>query len=271
MPLFSYSKILLICGLVFLYIPLVILIIFSFSNSQIINLWGHFTLDWYKKIFQDNDIISAALISLQIALIASLCATVLGTIVAYIMTRFSYFKSKSFLYGMVIIPLVLPDIVLGVSLLLMFTSLQNLIGWPNGRSIMTIIIAHITFCTAYVTIIMQARIASVDRSIEEAAMDLGAKPAKTFFQITLPQITPSLVASFLLAFTLSIDDLVITEFVAGTNDPTLPMYIYSTVKNGPTPKINALATLMITIISTFIVIGAYITFRMESKRKKKHT
>ncbi len=266
---FSYSKVMLILGLIFLYIPLVILILFSFSSSQIINLWGGFTLDWYRELFQDSDIISAALISLQVALIASLCATVLGTMVAYIMTRFNYFRSKNFLYGMVITPLVLPDIVLGVSLLLMFTSLQNLIGWPHGRGMMTIIIAHITFCTAYVTIVMQARIASADRSIEEAAMDLGAKPAKIFFQITLPQIIPSLIASFLLAFTLSIDDLVITEFVAGSSDPTLPMYIYSTVKNGPTPEINALATLMIAIISTCVVVGAYIAFKMERKRKKQ--
>ncbi|WP_100551436.1 ABC transporter permease [Caedibacter taeniospiralis] len=269
MRIFSYSKIMLILGLTFLYIPLVILILFSFSESQIINLWGGFTLYWYKVLFQDSDIIGAALISLQVALIASLSATILGTMVAYIMTRFHYFRSKNFLYGMVITPLVLPDIVLGVSLLLMFTSLQNLIGLPHGRGMMTIIIAHITFCTAYVTIVMQARIASVDRSIEEAAMDLGAKPARIFFQITLPQIIPSLLASFLLAFTLSMDDLVITEFVAGSSDPTLPMYIYSTVKNGPTPEINALATLMIAIISTCIIIGAYIAFKMEGNRKRR--
>ncbi|WP_119344467.1 ABC transporter permease [Facilibium subflavum] len=269
MRLFPFSKTMLILGLIFLYTPLFVLILFSFSDSQIINLWGGFTLKWYYELIQDSDIINAALISLQVALTASLCATILGTIVAYIMTRFKYFRSKNFLYGMVITPLVLPDIVLGVSLLLMFTSLQNIIGWPHGRGMMTIILAHITFCTAYVTIVMQSRIASVDRSIEEAAMDLGARPAKTFFQITLPQIIPSLVASFLLAFTLSIDDLVITEFVAGSSDPTLPMYIYSTVKNGPTPEINALATVMIAIIATAIVVGGYFSFRLENNRKKR--
>ncbi|MBK2124894.1 ABC transporter permease [Fangia hongkongensis] len=270
MRLFPFSKIMLILGLIFLYIPLVVLILFSFSNSEIINLWGGFTLDWYKELFQDSDIINAALVSLQVAVVASLAATILGTIIAYSITRFKRFRGKHFLYGMTITPLVLPDIVLGVSLLLMFTSLQGIIGWPHGRGMMTIILAHITFCTAYVTIVMQARIRSVDLSIEEAAMDLGAKPLKVFFQITLPQIIPSLIASFLLAFTLSIDDLVITEFVAGSSDPTLPMYIYSTVKNGPTPEINALATIMIAIISTVVVIGAFITFKVENNKKKKN-
>ncbi|MFZ9036047.1 MAG: ABC transporter permease [Francisellaceae bacterium] len=262
----TYSNIILIIGLIFLYIPLFILILFSFSASPIINLWGGFTVDWYRALWQDSDIISAAIISLKVAISASFCATVLGTIIAYTMTSFQRFRSKSFLYGMVITPLVLPDIVLGVSLLLMFASVQNLIGWPN-RGLITIIMAHITFCTAYVTIVMQARIASVDRSIEEAAMDLGARPAKTFLLITLPQIIPSLIASFLLAFTLSIDDLVITSFVAGSSDPTLPMYIYSTIKNGPTPEINALATVMIAIISTSVILGVYVLSRIENKRR----
>ena len=265
----SFSKLMLILGLVFLYIPLFILILFSFSNSQIINLWGGFTLDWYRKLFADREIIGAAIVSVKVAVTASFSATILGTMIAYIITRFKPFCAKRFLYGMAITPLILPDIVLGVSLLLMFSALQQMIGWPDGRGLMTIILAHITFCTAYVTIVMQARIANVDRSIEEAAMDLGARPLKVFLRITLPQIIPSLVASFLLAFTLSIDDLVITEFVAGSSDPTLPMYVYSTVKNGPTPEINALATVMIAIISTVVVIGAYMSFKMDFKDKRK--
>lgn len=264
-----FSNTILILGIIFLYIPLVILILFSFSDSQIINIWGGFTLDWYKELWQDSEIISAAVMSLKVAVIASLCATVLGTIVAYTMTRYKRFRSKNFLYGMVITPLVLPDIVLGISLLLMFSSLQGLIGWPQGRGLGTIVMAHITFCTAYVTIVMQARIASVDRSIEEAAMDLGATPIKTFFYITLPQIMPSLIAAFLLAFTLSIDDLVITEFVAGSSNPTLPMYIYSTVKNGPTPEINALATIMIAIIATCVISGAFISVKLDRRRKAR--
>ena len=259
----------LIFGLIFLYLPLFILVLFSFSDSQIINLWGGFTLNWYRELLKDSDIINAAIVSLQVAITASFCATILGTIIAYIITRFKTFHGENFLYGTVITPLVLPDIVLGVSLLLMFTSLQNIIGWPHGRGMMTIIFAHITFCSAYVTIIMQARIASVDRSIEEAAMDLGAKPVKAFFQITLPQIMPSIIAAFLLSFTLSIDDLVITEFVAGSSDSTLPMYIYSTVKNGPTPEINALATIMIAIIASCIILGAYIAWHVERKKVKK--
>ena len=268
MRFFSTSKIILLLGLFFLYIPLLVLILFSFSDSSIINIWGGFTLKWYRALFQDSDIINATLISLEVGLISSFCATILGTIIAYVITRFKHFRRKNFLYGMVITPLVLPDVVLGISLLLMFTSLENIIGWPGGRGLLTIIIAHITFCSAYVTIMMQARIASVDRAIEEAAMDLGARPAKTFFYISLPQMIPSLIASFLLAFTLSIDDLVITEFVAGSSDPTLPMYIYSTVKNGPTPEINALATIMIAIITLSIVIGGYLLLQIDRKKKK---
>ena len=269
MKIFATSKIVLLMGLFFLYIPLLVLILFSFSDSSIINIWGGFTLKWYQILLQDSDIINATLISLEVGLIASFCATILGTIVAYVITRFRKFRRKNFLYGMVITPLVLPDVVLGISLLLMFTSLQNILGWPSGRGLLTIVIAHITFCSAYVAIMMQARIVSVDRTIEEAAMDLGARPAKTFFYITLPQMIPSLIASFLLAFTLSIDDLVITEFVAGSRDPTLPMYIYSTVKNGPTPEINALATIMIAIITLSIIIGGYLLLQMERNKKNR--
>jgi len=262
MKIFATSKIVLLMGLLFLYTPLLVLILFSFSDSPIINIWGGFTLKWYQILFQDSDIINATLISLEVGLIASFCATILGTIVAYVITRFRKFRRKNLLYGMVITPLVLPDVVLGISLLLMFTSLQNILGWPSGRGLLTIIIAHITFCSAYVAIMMQARIVS-------AAMDLGARPAKTFFYITLPQMIPSLIASFLLAFTLSIDDLVITEFVAGSRDPTLPMHIYSTVKNGPTREINALATIMIAIITLSIIIGGYLLLQMERNKKNR--
>ena len=262
----SFSNIMLILGLIFLYIPLVILIVFSFSNSEIINLWGGFTFNWYHEVINDEDIINATFTSLKIASITAIFSTILGTIVAYAITRFHFFRSRSFLYGLVAVPLVLPDIILGVALLLMFSAFQQFIGWPAERGTTTVVIAHITMCTAYVTIVMQFRIASVDISQEEAAMDLGAGPVKTFFSIMIPQLLPALITSALLTFTLSIDDLVVTEFVAGSDNPTLPMYIYSTVKNGPTPEINALATIMIIIIVIGVLAGAFISWRFQSKK-----
>lgn len=266
MKKFTFSNIMLIFGLVFLYIPLIILIVFSFSNSEIINLWGGFTFNWYHEVINDEDIINATFTSLKIAMITSVVATILGTIVAYAMTRFTFFRTRSFLYGLVATPLVLPDIILGVALLLMFSTLQQLIGWPAERGTTTVVIAHVTMCTAYVTIVMQSRIASVDISLEEAALDLGAGPIKTFFAITLPQLIPALITSALLTFTLSIDDLVVTEFVAGSDNPTLPMYIYSTVKNGPTPEINALATIMIGIIIVGVLAGMFISAKFQKRQ-----
>ena len=272
MKKFTFSNIMLILGIIFLYIPLFILVIFSFSDSEIINLWGGFTLDWYKEIAEDTDIINATLVSLKIALLASIISTILGTIVAYAVTRFKFFRTRNFLYGLVATPLVLPDIILGVALLLMFSSLTQIIGWPHERGTTTVVIAHVTMCTAYVTIVMQSRIASVDVSLEEAALDLGAGPTKTFFSVMLPQLAPALITSALLTFTLSIDDLVVTEFVAGSDNPTLPMYIYSTVKNGPTPEINALATIMIGIIIVGVIAGMFVSsvFQRREKRIQKN-
>ncbi|AXA34105.1 ABC transporter permease [Francisella adeliensis] len=265
MKKFSFSNIMLMLGLVFLYIPLVILVLFSFSDSEIINLWGGFTFNWYHEAIHDTDIINATITSLKIATITAVISTFLGTIVAYAITRFHFFRSRSFLYGLVATPLVLPDIILGVAFLLMFSALGQFIGWPTERGTTTVVIAHVTMCTAYVTIVMQSRIASVDISLEEAALDLGAGPIKTFFSVMIPQLLPALITSALLTFTLSIDDLVVTEFVAGSDNPTLPMYIYSTVKNGPTPEINALATIMIAII----VIGVLAAMLISSRFKRK--
>ncbi|APC97894.1 ABC transporter permease [Francisella frigiditurris] len=265
----NFSNIVLILGIIFLYVPLIILVVFSFSDSAIINLWGGFTLDWYRELADDLDIINAALVSLKIAILASIISTILGTIVAYAITRFTFFRTRNFLYGLVATPLVLPDIILGVALLLTFSSFQQLIGWPHERGTTTVVIAHVTMCTAYVAIVMQSRIASLDISLEEAALDLGAGPTKTFFFVMLPQLMPSLITSALLTFTLSIDDLVITEFVAGSDNPTLPMYIYSTVKNGPTPEINALATIMIAIIIIAVVTGMIILSKLNKNTSGK--
>ncbi|MCF6766382.1 ABC transporter permease subunit [Thiotrichales bacterium 19S3-7] len=270
---FKFSNIILLLGITFLYLPLVVLVIFSFTNSALITVWGGFSTVWYKVLFQDADIISSALRSLKLAICAATGALILGTMAAYTLTRFNKFRSRSIFYGLTLTPLVMPDVVIGISLLLMFVSLQHIIisvfgGNFDIRGFFTIFAAHVTFCTAYVTIVMQSRLAHIDRSIEEAAMDLGAKPAKTFFMITLPQIIPSLIAAWLLAFTLSLDDLVITEFVASPEQSTLPMYIYSTVKTGPTPEINALATIIIAIVTIAVITATLLSFRFERKKRK---
>ena len=268
-PHTRFANVMLIAGIIFLYMPLVVLIIFSFSGSPLISTWGGWSTVWYEVLFQDSEVLASVILSLEVAVCASTAAIVLGTLAAYSIVRIRRFRGKSLFYGMLATPLVMPDVIVGISLLLMFISLQSLIAWPEGRGFVTILIAHITFCSAYVTVVMQSRLANLDASFEEAAMDLGARPLKTFITVTLPQITPALVSSWLLSFTLSVDDLVITEFVAGPNASTLPMYIYSTVKTGPNPEINAVATLIIAVVSLAVIGATFFSLRLEKRRFKK--
>lgn len=263
---FSWLTLVLIFGLFFLYFPIAVLVIYSFNASPLVNIWGGWSLSWYQTLFQDSDVLNAAWLSIRIAVTASTAAVVLGTLSAVVIKRYGYFKTKSFFYGMTVTPLVMPDVVTGLSLLLMFVGLENLVGWPGTHGFNTILMAHITFCTAYAAIVIQARLGNLDRSIEEAALDLGARPTKAFFWITLPQIIPSLVAAWLLSFTLSIDDLVITSFVSGPGSTTLPMYIYSSVRAGVTPEINALATIMIFIVGFIVVAGLFISQRWKAHK-----
>ena len=247
-------------GIVFLYFPILVLIVYSFNHSRLVTVWGGFSGHWYNVLFHDQALLQAAWLSVRLAVSASTIAMILGTMVAVALTRFGPFKTRGLLYGMALTPLVVPDIITGIALLLVFVGLKNLIGWPSVMSFPTMLIAHVTFCTAYASIAIQARLVGLDRSIDEAAMDLGAKPSKTFFHITLPQMMPSLVAAWLLSFTLSIDDLVITSFVSGPGSTTLPMLIFSEVKTGVTPEINALATMMILLVlvtvgSTLLVLN----------------
>jgi putrescine transport system permease protein len=251
-------RIWLVVGMAFLYIPMLTLIIYSFNNSDIVTLWGGWSLKWYATLAQDDTILSAAWLSIRIGVMASTAAVILGTMLAVAFNRYGPFRGKTLLYGMAITPLMMPDVITGLSLLLMFVSLQTMIGWPVEQGFATILIAHTTFCVAYAVIVIQARLGSLDRSIEEAAMDLGAKPVKTFFYITLPQVFPSLVVAWLLSFTLSIDDLVITSFVSGPDTTTLPMYIYSSIRNNITPEINALATFLILFVLIALLIGSFL-------------
>lgn len=263
-----FLKLVLIFGLLFFYIPIILLVIYSFNSSPLVNLWGGFSTQWYGVLMKDNDLISAAVLSVQIGVTASTIALVLGTMAAFALKRYGYFFGRYFFYGMTITPIVLPDVVMGLSLLLMFMGLNSWIGFPAHYGVGTILIGHITFCTAYVTIVIQARLNNIDRSMEEAALDLGAKPTKAFFCVVLPQISSSLVAAWLLSFTLSIDNLVVTSFISGPATTTLPMYIYATIKNGVTPELNALATIMLALVSILLISASLFLPRYARKNVK---
>ncbi|PMR78806.1 ABC transporter permease subunit [Billgrantia endophytica] len=257
----------LIVGLVFLYLPMLILVIYSFNASRLVTVWAGFSGRWYIELFRDRQILSAVWTSLRIAFFSASMAVCLGTLAAFVMTRFSRFRGKTALSSMVTAPLVMPEVITGLSLLLLFVHMAQLIGWPADRGMVTIWIAHTTFCSAYVAVVVSSRLREVDLSIEEAAMDLGARPVKTFFHITLPVIAPALAAGWLLAFTLSLDDLVIASFVSGPGATTLPMVVFSSVRLGVSPKINALATLIILAVSLATFIAWYLMRRSEARRR----
>src|SRR5580698_5479526 len=230
-------------GIALLYVPILVLIGYSFNASPLVNVWGGFSLTWYGELLHNQELLQAALLSLEVAVAASSGAVILGTLAAIALVRFGRFPGRLLLTGMVDAPLVMPEIITGITQLLLFVSMVHVLGWPH-RGFTTIVLSHITFCTAYVTVTVQSRLAAADRSLEEAAMDLGASPARAFLEVTLPIIAPAIVSSWLLCFTLSLDDLVISSFVAGPGASTLPMVIYSKVKLGVSPDVNALASLI---------------------------
>ncbi|MGN6159001.1 MAG: ABC transporter permease subunit [Devosia sp.] len=248
-------------GFIFLYAPIISLVVFSFNASKLVTVWGGFSTRWYGELFANEQVLGAGLLSLQIAASSATLALILGTLCAVALTRFRRFRGKTLLGAMVSAPLVMPDVITGLSLLLLFVGLQELIGWPAGRGTLTIIIAHATFCMAYVTVVVQSRLSDLDISLEEAAQDLGATPARVFFDITLPIIAPALISGWLLSFTLSLDDLVIASFVAGPDSNTLPMVIFSKMKLGVSPDINALASVIIGIVALGVVIATVLQLR----------
>jgi putrescine transport system permease protein len=252
-------------GYAFLYIPLVSVVIYSFNDSNLATLWGGFSTRWYGELFRNDRVLDAAFLSLRIAATSATFATVLGTMAGLVLVRFGRFKGRTLFSGMITSPLVMPEVITGLSLLLLFVSLQGLIGWPSQRGFSTITIAHTTFSMAFVAVIIQSRLSAMDESLEEAAMDLGGHPMRVVFDITLPLISPAMVAGWLLAFTLSLDDLVIASFVSGPGSSTLPMYIFSKVKLGVTPDINALASLLILIVSIGLII-AWMALRKSQAR-----
>jgi len=253
-------------GFAFLYIPIVLVIIYSFNDSKLVTVWGGWSVRWYAELFNNENILNAALLSFRIAAITATFATIFGTMAGLILARLRQFRGRMLFTGMIASPLVMPEVITGLSLLLLFVSLQNFIGWPSQRGMNTITIAHITFSMAYVAVIIQSRLTEINESLEEAAMDLGAKPARVIWDITLPIILPAMISGWLLAFTLSLDDLVISSFVSGPGATTLPMLIFSKVRLGVSPDINALATILILMVTVGVCIAAWIINRQKESK-----
>ncbi len=248
-------------GFIFLYAPIVSLVVFSFNESRLVTVWGGFSTRWYGELLRDRQILGSAWVSLQVAFWSANLAVIVGTLGAFVLTRFNRFTGRLLLTGMITAPLVMPEVITGLSLLLLFVSMELTLGWPAGRGLTTIVIAHTTFCAAFVAVIAQSRLRQMDESLEEAARDLGAGPVRVFFDITLPVITPALVAGWLLAFTLSLDDLVIASFVSGPGASTLPMVIFSKVRLGVSPDVNALATIIIGFVLIAVLIAGWLMRR----------
>ncbi|WOI56273.1 ABC transporter permease subunit [Palleronia sp. LCG004] len=244
-------------GFLFLYAPILSLVIYSFNESRLVTVWSGFSTRWYGALLEDPQILDAAWISLQLGVAAATIATIVGLLASFALTRHGRFRGRFLLGGMATAPLVMPEVIIGLSLLLLFVGMENLVGWPAGRGFTTIVIAHATFGAAFATVVIQARMGTLDRAQEEAAADLGARPLRVFLDVTLPGLAPALISAWLLAFTLSLDDVVIASFVSGPGASTLPMVIFSKVRLGVSPEVNALATIVILIVSVAVGIAAW--------------
>jgi putrescine transport system permease protein len=258
----------LVFGFAFLYIPILSVIVYSFNESRLVTVWGGFSTKWYGVLFEDRQMLQGVWLSLRIAAVTATGAVFVGTLAGLVLARFGRFRGRTLLAGMVTAPLVMPEVITGLSLLLLFVAFAPLPFVPDQRGFSTIAIAHITLTLSYVTVVVQSRLSTMDESLEEAAMDLGARPLKVFLLITLPIIAPAIVSGWLLAFTLSLDDLVIATFAAGPSTNTLPMMIFSKVRLGVTPEINALATLMVGTVTLFVIAAGVLMARQEKARQR---
>jgi putrescine transport system permease protein len=247
-------------GYAFLYLPIGLVMIYSFNESRLVTVWSGFSLKWWQALFENDAMLSAAWLSLRIAVVSATLASLLGLAAGYVLARIPRFFGRTLFGGLVIAPMVMPEVVMGISMLLLFVGAERLIGWPD-RGFLTIVIGHTTFSLAFVAIVVQARLADFDRSLEEAAMDLGATPWVTFLTVTLPLIAPALASGWLLAFTLSLDDLILTQFVSGAQSETLPMRVYSSVRLGVDPQINVLATIVVCIAAGALILSGWLTRR----------
>ena len=265
---FRFSNLMLVLGLVFIYAPMVILVIYSFNASKLVTVWGGWSVHWYVGLLDNSQLMGSVMRSLEIACYTAVAAVALGTMAAFVLTRITRFSGRTFFGGLVTAPLVMPEVITGLSLLLLFVAMAQLIGWPQERGIVTIWIAHTTFCSAYVAVVVSARLRELDMSIEEAAMDLGARPWKVFFLITIPMIAPSLAAGAMMSFALSLDDLVLASFVSGPGSTTLPMEVFSAVRLGVKPEINAVASLILLAVSFATFLVWFFSRRAEERRRK---
>ncbi|MET1079782.1 MAG: ABC transporter permease subunit [Pseudomonas sp.] len=268
MKRFNFSKLMLVLGLLFIYLPMVILVIYSFNASKLVTVWGGWSLKWYAGLLDNSQLMGSVMRSLEVACYTAIAAVALGTMAAFVLTRVTHFKGRTLFGGLVTAPLVMPEVITGLSLLLLFVAMAQLIGWPEQRGLLTIWIAHTTFCSAYVAVVVSARLRELDISIEEAAMDLGAKPWKVFFLITIPMIAPSLAAGGMMSFALSLDDLVLASFVSGPGSTTLPMEVFSAVRLGVKPEINAVASLILLSVSLVTFLVWFFAQRAEENRKR---
>ena len=250
-------------GYLFLYAPLICIAVYSFNESRFVSSWTGFSFKWYISLLSDPIILQATWTSIKIATMAATMSVCIGTIAAIIMNRFGRFRGKTFFVSAIAAPLVIPEVIIGLSLLMLFVGMEKLLGWPNRIGNTTVVIAHITLTIAYVTMIVQSRLHYLDHSVEEAALDLGASPIKVFFVITLPMIFPAIILGWLLAFALSLDDVVIAGFVAGPGSTTLPMIVFSSLRFGISPQINALATILMTVLTVGVISAAIVMYNRK--------
>lgn len=248
-------------GFAFLYLPILLMVVFSFNDSRMVTSFTGFSLRWYEALWRNETLMEALFLSLRIAAVSATMATILGVLAGFALARFGRFRGRAAFGGLMAAPMVMPEVITGLSLLLLFVALEQAFGFPAGRGAGTVAIAHATFGAAYVAVVVQSRLTGFDTSLEEAAMDLGATPARVFFLITLPLIAPGVAAGWLLAFTLSLDDLVVASFVSGPGASTLPMVIFSSVRLGLTPELYALATLMLLAIALVLAVAWWIAAR----------
>jgi putrescine transport system permease protein len=257
----------LVLGFGFLYLPIALLVVYSFNASRLVTVWAGFSTRWYAALLHNDEFRAAALTSLQVAAMAASLSLALGTLAGFAMARFARFRGRV-LFGFALLsPLVVPEVILGLSLLLLFVAMQTWIGWPPSRGVMTITIAHATFGLCFVAVLVRAQLALFDRTLEEAALDLGARPWAVLLRITLPGISPALVSGWLLAFTLSLDDLVVASFVTGPSATTLPMAIFSSVRLGVSPEVNALASVFVGFIAFLVSLAAVAMAHQERRRR----
>ena len=256
-------------GMAFLYVPIFLLIVYSFNHSKLVPVWGGFSTRWYEVLFRSEDVWNALALSLRIAVVNATFATLIGTLAALALVRFGNFRGRTLFSGMITAPLVMPEVITGLSLLLFFITLEGMIGWPSERGFTTITIAHITFSMAFVAVVIRGRLAGMGQELEEAAQDLGAKPFRVLFDVTLPRLAPGMLAGWLLSFTLSLDDLNIASFVSGPGATTLPILIYSRVRVGLRPDINALATIMVLAVAIGVLIAGWLMFRQHKQRARE--